>query len=219
MDILGTDYDTWAGIYDSVYSYVQEDIPFYVDMAKLHGGPVLELGCGTGRVTIPVAGTGTEIVGIDNSRAMLDVARNKVDHLQNLKFIHGDMRDYELGRKFNLITLPFRGFLSLLTIEDQKSTLFNIRRHLSPGRLLIFNIFVPDLDMLVQEGDVQYYQRDVTDPVSGENMIIYHQSTYDNHNQIINGRLIVEKLDSHRCLTQKLYRDFQLRYSYRISEI
>ena len=71
-------YDAWADVYDSVYSYVREDIPFYVDEALTAGGPVLELGCGTGRVTIPIAAAGVDVTGVDLSPAMLDIARRKV---------------------------------------------------------------------------------------------------------------------------------------------
>ena len=72
-------YDSWAGVYDSIYSYVREDIPFYVEAAKDAGGPVLELGCGTGRVTIPIAEAGVDVVGLDSSEAMLDAASRKLE--------------------------------------------------------------------------------------------------------------------------------------------
>ena len=63
-------YDQWASIYDSVYSYVRDDIPFYVKQALDSGGDVLELGCGTGRVTIPIAEAGVDIVGLDLDHAL-----------------------------------------------------------------------------------------------------------------------------------------------------
>ena len=74
-------YDAWADVYDAVYSYVRDDIPFYLGEALSIGGPVLELGCGTGRVAIPIAQTGVNVVGIDNSDAMLEHARIKADSL------------------------------------------------------------------------------------------------------------------------------------------
>ena len=134
-------YDQWASIYDAVYSYVRDDIPFYVKEALDSGGDVLELGCGTGRVTIPIAQAGINIVGLDFSEAMLDIARSKAEGLPGnsgeLSLQLGDMRDFDLGRQFSLIIIPFRGFLSLLSVEDEISTLREIRRHLLPdGRLV-----------------------------------------------------------------------------------
>ena len=83
---MSSDYDRWADVYDTVYTYLRDDIPFYVDAAKRYGGPVLELGCGTGRVTVPIAEAGVEIVGLDISQAMLDVARSKLDSLVKTRF-------------------------------------------------------------------------------------------------------------------------------------
>ena len=216
---MASSYDQWADIYDSVYSYLTVDIPFYVEEATNAQGPVLELGCGTGRVAIPVAEAGADVVALDYSEAMLSVARRKKPRLAagsgSLSLLKGDMRDFALDRKFALVIIPFRGFLSLLTVEDQMRTLDAVKRHLAPGGKLIFNTFVPDLDMLVQEGDVAYHFRDVTDPGTGATHVIWHQSRYDNHNQIINARTIVETLDEKGAVSRRLYRDFQLRYVHR----
>ena len=212
-------FDQWAELYDSVYSYVTEDIPFYVEEARRAKGLVLELGCGTGRIAIPVAQAGVEIMGLDSSPAMLEVARGKLAKAGsvkgNLTIIQGDMRDFSLERRFELVIIPFRGFLSLLSVEDERRTLDNIRRHLVPGGRLIFSIFVPDLNMLVQEGDLPYHFRDVADPSTGRRLVIWHQSRYDNYNQIVNARIIIEGLDADGMVIQKHYRDFQLRYVYR----
>ena len=212
-------YDRWADIYDSVYSYVRDDIPFYVEEAVAAGGPVLELGCGTGRVAIPIAEAGVDIVGLDSSPAMLAVARRKIARhpgwVGSLSLVQGDMRDFSLGQRFNLVIIPFRGFLSLMTVEDQMRTLENIKRHLTPAGKLVFNVFVPDLDMLVQEGDVPYHFRDVTDPRTGVHLVLWHQSSSDNFNQVISARTIVEELDDEGVASRRLYRDFQLHYVHR----
>ena len=60
-------FDGWSDIYDKVYAWKSDDIQFYVDQARISGGPILELGCGTGRITIPIAMAGLEIIGLDNS--------------------------------------------------------------------------------------------------------------------------------------------------------
>ena len=215
---MASTYDRWADIYDSVYSYVREDIPFYVEEALRAGGPVLELGSGTGRITFPVAGAGVDIVGVDFSPQMLAVARGKMslpgEGSGTVTLVEADMRDVDVSREggFRLVMIPFRGFLSLLSVADQVQTLTNVKRHLAPDGRLVFNIFVPDLNMLTSEGDVAYHLRDVTDPVNGTQWVLSHQSRYDNYNQIIDARTIAEELDDDGAVARRLYRDFQIRY-------
>ena len=212
-------FDEWADIYDSVYSYLKEDIAFYVEEALAAGGPVLELGCGTGRVAVPMAQAGAEVVGLDSSRAMLSKASAKIRGAGgvrgSLSLVQGDMRALPFDRRFSLVAVPFRGFLSLLSAEDQVRTLREIRSRLGPTGRLVFNVFVPDLNMLLQEGDVPYHFRDVTDPETGTTLVLWHQSRYDNHNQVISARVIVEELDGGGAVRTRLYRDFQLRYVFR----
>lgn len=215
MDV--SPYDAWADIYDSVFSYVNEDIPFYVDEAVHSGGPVVELGCGTGRVSVPIALSGVDVVGLDSSPRMLMKARQKSEKYgtSNLSLIQADMTDFELTGKFSLAIVPFRGLLSLLSIEDVERTLLNIRRHLNPDGKLIFDIFVPDLHMMVQEGDVPYHFRDVTDPNTGKQLVIWNQASYDAHSQVMNIRSTIEQLDLYGNVSTKMYRDFALRYMFR----
>ncbi len=215
---MPSSFDQWAEVYDSVYSYVTEDIPFYIDEARSAGGSVLELGCGTGRVAIPIAQAGIEIVGLDSSPAMLEVARRKAERApgaRGLRLVEADMRDFSFDEMFGLVIVPFRGFLSLLSVEDQVQTLANVRAHLAPGGKLAFNIFVPDLNMLVQEGDVAYHLRDVTDSDTGRRLVVWHQSAYDNYNQIIDARVIIDELDPDGVVERRIYKDFRLRYSHR----
>ena len=213
-------YDSWARVYDSIYSYVREDIPFYVDAAKRAGGPVLELGCGTGRVTVPIAEAGVEIVGLDSSEAMLEAASRKLEQASprgSVTLTRGDMADLpdEFSGRFALVIVPFRGFLSLLTVSEQERTLRGIRRSLRPGGRLVFNIFVPDLRMLVEDGDAAHHLRDVTDPETGRRLVVWHQSSYDNHNQVIFVRLIVDALDDLGKVAERVYHDYEMRYAHR----
>lgn len=215
MDI--SPYDAWADIYDAVFSYVVDDIPFYLEEAKRSGGAVLELGCGTGRVAIPIAQAGIDVVGLDSSPAMLERARQKRDAVgaSNLTLMQADMSDFDLPHRFSLVIIPFRGLLSLLSVEDEVRTLTNIRRHLAPGGKFAFDIFVPDLDMLVQEGDVPYHFRDVTDPSTGKRMVIWNQTSYDAYSQVMSIRTTIEELNLAGRVSGKMYRDFALRYIFR----
>ena len=213
-----TSFDQWASIYDWVFAEKLDDIPFYVEEAVSSGGPVLELGSGTGRVTIPIAQCGIEIVGLESSTEMLKVAKAKseaMDVTSRPTWVHGDMRDFAQGREFALVIIPFRGFLSLLSVEEQRSCLDCIRQHLAPGGRLVFDIFVPDLDMLIDDGTTAFHYNDVLHPESGKRLVIWHQNRFDNHNQINCARSILDEVDSNGEVVRRLYRDFQIRYLHR----
>ncbi len=214
-----TPYDPWADVYDAVYSYVRDDIPFYVEEALATGGPVLELGCGTGRVAIPITQAGVEVVGVDYSEAMLAVANRKARQIgvdpAAMNLVHGDMRDFELNQKFDLAIIPFRGFLALLSVEDEVRALARIREHLTPGGRLVFNVFVPAQDMLMQQGDTSYHLMDVIDPDTDTAYVLWQQSSYDGHSQIISTRLTIDELADDMSVARRGYLDFQLRIAHR----
>lgn len=144
-----------ADLYDDVALYRDRpDVPFYVDAARQPGGPVLEIGCGTGRVLVPTARAGIDIVGLDASAQMLAVCRARLsaepaEVQARVHLIEADMRSFELDQRFALVTIPFRPFQHLLTVPDQLACLACIRRHLRAGGMLVFDVFNPSLDALV----------------------------------------------------------------------
>lgn len=215
-----TSYDEWAGVYDSIYAYVREDIPFYVREATRAGGPVLELGCGTGRVTVPIARSGIDIVGLDNSEGMLERAKSKARRIGRqhgrIDIHSGDMRDFSLGRTFPLVIIPFRGFLALLTIEDQIRCLTNVKSHLEPDGRLVFNIFVPDTQRLIEDEDAAFHLRDVTNPDTGRRFVLWQQTKVDTFHQVLSVRLIVDELEREGTVGNRFYLDYQIRYAHRI---
>jgi SAM-dependent methyltransferase len=147
---------------------VTDDIPFYVALAEeaaSQGRNVLELGCGTGRVTIPMAQIGARITGLDNAGPMLEIARRKAAEAGvDVTWVEGDMASFSLGQRFGLVTIPFRSFLMLLTTELQASCLASIREHLVDGGRLALNFFNPDPAIVAMsaasepnDGDVRIY--------------------------------------------------------------
>jgi len=159
MDTTGgyQEYAFIADLYDYVTPYrEQPDVAFYVEAAVESGGPVLEVGCGTGRVLIPTARAGIEIVGLDLSQSMLEVCRASLSHepdevQRRARLVSGDMRAFELGQAFRLATIPFRPFQHLTTVEDQLACLACIRRHLVEGGRLILDLFNPWLQALTSD--------------------------------------------------------------------
>lgn len=133
--------------YDAEYAVIRDpsgDRAFYAELARESGGPVLELGCGTGRILLPIAQQGLSCVGLDLSGSMLEVLRKKRPPA-NLTLVQAPMTDYELGAgRFRLIFLAFRVFQHLYTVPEQLAALACARRHLAPGGLLAFDVFAPD---------------------------------------------------------------------------
>lgn len=145
-----------ADLYDYIVPYrTRPDVDFFVEAALASGGPVLEAGCGTGRILIPTARAGVDIVGLDLSPHMLQVCKKRLEGepktvQSRIQLVQADMRKFDLGKTFSLVTLPFRPFQHLTTVPDQISCLESIHRHLTDGGKLILDIFNPSLEALVQ---------------------------------------------------------------------
>src|SRR4029078_8312389 len=137
--------------YDALYGVMRDpsgDAAFYRQLAQEAGGPVLELGCGPGRVLLPIAALGIPCVGVDASPAILPVLRGK-NPPPNLELVQASMETLDVGaRRFALVTCPFRAFQHLLTVDAQLAALANVRRHLAPGGGFAFDVFDTQLAWL-----------------------------------------------------------------------
>jgi SAM-dependent methyltransferase len=148
-------YDSIAKYYDAAYAAKSDlvDLPFYLDLAKKSRGPVLEIGCGTGRVLLPIARAGIEIHGVDYSWAMLRVLKSHLagEPLKVRKKVHlhaGDMRSFRLKKKFPLVILPFRPLQHMFTLKDQLSALRTAAHHLDHRGIFAFDVFFPKFNVL-----------------------------------------------------------------------
>jgi SAM-dependent methyltransferase len=145
-----------AEVYDRLssefydYHAKRGDVEFYAGLAKESGGPVLEIGCGTGRVLIPTARAGAHITGLDLSEHMLEICQNKLeressDVQDRVNLVRADMRDFDLGIQFSLVTIPFGPFNCLVSVKDQMRCLECIRQHLSDTGVLVMDLWYPNL--------------------------------------------------------------------------
>lgn len=148
-------YQVSAKYYDGAYTAMRDlvDAPFYLELAKEYGGPVLEIGCGTGRVLLPIAREGIEIHGVDNSGPMLGILRETLAQeapaVRAKVMLHaGDMRDFRLDRRFPLVTIPFRPLQHMHTVNDQVRALTSAAAHLVEGGTLAFDVFYPKYEVL-----------------------------------------------------------------------
>jgi SAM-dependent methyltransferase len=144
-------YDTIAELYDPWSASVVEDVGFYLEEARRSGGPVVELGVGTGRIAVPIAADGIRVIGIDSSRRMLDVcARRAALAGVELDLRVGDLREPPVTGRVPLVICPFRSLLHMHTDEDRRRVLASARRLLLPGGRFAFDVFTPGRDDIEQ---------------------------------------------------------------------
>lgn len=143
-----------AELYDLVPAYAERcDRDFYLRCSMKAGGKILELGCGTGRILLPIAEAGCRITGVDLSKHMLARCRQKlqlkpIDVQERVQLVQGNMTDFDLGDEFHLTIIPFRAFQHLIDSDDQLSCLRQINRHLVMQGKLIFDVFQVNLKFL-----------------------------------------------------------------------
>ncbi len=148
-------------LYDSVPLYAaRQDVGFYLEEAKATRGTVLEVGCGTGRILLPIARAGCDITGIDSSRQMLERCRSNLAAesatvQRRVNLVLNEMRTFDLGATYPLVIAPFRVVQHLTTVDDQLQFLATVARHLVPQGRLIFDVFNPRFDILVGAGGVE----------------------------------------------------------------
>jgi len=137
-------YDAIARLYDPWSRSVVEDVEFYVEQARRSGGPVLELGVGTGRIAVPTAAAGIEVVGVDSSAGMLEIARERAALAGvGLDLRLGDFRDPPVEGPLPLVTIPFRSVLHMQSDADRRAVLGAVHRLLAPQGRFVFDVFCP----------------------------------------------------------------------------
>jgi SAM-dependent methyltransferase len=167
---MGTDYDSFARFYDLEYRNVSDDLEFYRQFAERCESPILELGCGTGRILAHLARAGFRVTGIDASLPMLALARQHIDQDARLeRRVHleeADMRTFALRTRFRMAFCAINSFMHLMTPQDQAACVANVHRHLTPGGLFIIDIFNPDLALLLEGGGRLMLERMLVDPAT-----------------------------------------------------
>ncbi len=175
-------YERIAPYYDLEHAGYQEDVDLYLNYARAVGSPVLELGCGTGRLLEPLARAGIELVGVDSSPAMLARARARLEErglLSQVELLEADARTLRLNRRFRLAFVALGSFAHFITRQEQRAVLGVIKEHLLPGGLLILDL---------PNADLRRYSR-----AEGQ---MFHQGAWtDERQQIIVSHLIAATSD------------------------
>jgi SAM-dependent methyltransferase len=181
-------------LYDALFP-ANAHVSFYVELARQQAGAVLELACGTGQLIVPAGMLGLASVGLDRSAAMLNAAKRRAAAAgAPVAFLRSDMRDFALGRHFDLIFVARNSLLHLLSTADLLAAFTAVRRHLAPKGIFAFDIFNPDVSMLAGPrgrrlhvmdvptaafGDVRVEQTRDYDPAAQVNRSTWYISTAD----------------------------------------
>jgi SAM-dependent methyltransferase len=211
-----------AELYDLVPRYTERrDVEFYVDLCRAAGGKVLELGCGTGRVLIPIAAAGIDVVGLDLSPHMLAKGRERLraqpDDVQDrVRLVQASMTGFDLAERFAAIIIPFRPFQHLLSVSDQLACLRCINRHLQPEGVLGIDFFQVDLAKIT---DPRFREETedmpLTDLPDGRRLRRSHRIVATHRAEQYNDVEIIYYLSDRDGSTERLVQAFPFRYFFR----
>jgi ubiquinone/menaquinone biosynthesis C-methylase UbiE len=198
------------------------DRDWYRRKAKECGGPVLELGAGTGRITLGIAKDGVRIYALDADAAMLEALRRKVadqprEVQERVTVIDGDMRVFQLAERVALIIAPFRAFLHNVTEPDQLACLGRVREHLRPGGRFAFNVFHPSLEYMAQHASALagVWRWAGTFPRAGGGCIVRSDvNRYDTVRQCVYSQHRYEEYGSDGTLRRTFLHRLELAYLY-----
>lgn len=181
--------------YTKTYRDRSDDVHYYVDLARARGaGGVLEYGAGNGRITLPLARAGVDVVGLDLSKAMLadlraQLKREPAEVRSRVRLVHGDMRRARVNRRFSLIICPFNAFLHLYTRQDVEAFLARCHAHLARGGELVFDISIPEPIELSRDPDHAYssprFRYPNADGTKGEMVRYQERFAYDRMRQVL----------------------------------
>ncbi len=206
------------------------DIDFYCSFVK-ENIRVLELGCGTGRVTLPLLGRGAAVTAVDLSEPMLELLQTKVHELDEntrnrLRIQKGDMCSFDLGERFDLIIFPGIAFSAITSEEGRVACLSSVKKHLAEGGHIIIDLINPDKERVAKTGnervDFEYFDEDLNAKVRKLSIIESHDSLRQTQNIKYNfeisrdGEVINQILDCFELAylypeqAQKLFRENEL---------
>lgn len=181
-------YNDPAG-YDRTYRRRKDDVRFYVALAAAHGGPVLELGAGSGRVTLALARAGHEVVALERyapMRAHLSarLAKEPAEVRVRVRIVPGDLKTAKLGRRFPLVIAPFNVLSHLYSRGDWEAALRTVRAHLSAKGRFALDVPMPDVGSFLRNPLTTYRCRPLIDPETGDVVETHESFTYDAASQI-----------------------------------
>ncbi|MFJ7859140.1 class I SAM-dependent DNA methyltransferase [Peribacillus sp. NPDC097206] len=199
-------------LYDKENDSYRQDLPYLLKWASKTEGPIIDLACGTGRATIPLARKGYELIGVDVHKGMLDEAKRKSSDLNvHIKWIEQDARRLTLNVRSRLIFSVGNSFQHFLTNEDQDGFLSSVNKHLELDGLFIFDTRFPSTEELLQP-DTEEFWRTIEDEDTQKRIDLYTISTYDSLSQVQHYTTIRKFVDQSGEVVDEQRTNIRLRY-------
>ncbi len=197
-----------GNIYDGMNTEIA-DLPFYSRwLKKKKNGNILELCCGTGRLTIPLAKEGYNIVGVDNNTSMLKQAKGKANELKTpIEFIKSDIRSLDLPEVYDIIFIPFNSIHHLYSNQDFFNVLISVKKHLKKNGYFIFDCYNPNIHYIVNSEQEEKIIADYSTK-DGRKVVIKQTMIYENNTQInrIKWHYFIDgKFDSIQSLDMRMF--------------
>ena len=216
---IENNFDNWSKFYDIFYSTApKDDIFFYIDMCNKFGGPILELGAGTGRILLPISNAGHSITGLDISAGMLSKIKSKIQtnngNYPKIKLINADMKDFKLDKRFELILIPARTLLLETNHEKQVMVLKNAAAHLTSSGRIIFDIYYPDKEMINCDPNEEFLLGVSAAQKDENRYILTGKNRFDTVNQLNFSRQYIEKINVSGESLDKTMLTVETRYLY-----
>lgn len=211
-------YQQIAAYYDLLHSHLVDDIAFLVELAEETGGPILELGCGTGRLLLPLARLGYRVVGVDTSNEMLAIAQEKsalesAAIQERVKLMLGDLGETVLDTRFCLAVIPYNTAMHL-SPAALTAGLRNVRRQLKPGGVLFIDVDNPTNVHDSEQDGVLLLERTVTNEAEGEIVMLSVSSVGDGTRQTRDVVWIVDVSAAEGGLVKRLVARSTLHYTF-----
>jgi SAM-dependent methyltransferase len=207
-----------AQYYDLLYGNLADDLPMWEMVTQNVAGAILEVGCGTGRLLLPLAQAGHTLTGLDLSEVALSAAQTKIEAAglaDRITLQQADMRHFDLPQKdFALALVPLNTFMHCHTIDDQLSTLQTIHHHLQPAGQLIIDLFYPDPTLLAEADGRLYFEDETVAEMSGHPVQWYWRHDIDLARQMRHLVYILDEVDQ-AGVVRRTQIPFSLRFFYR----
>ena len=194
-----------AALYDFEYRRRRADINFYRRLAQDRlrfspRGPILDLACGTGRLTIPLLRDGHQVMGLDRSMAMLSAARKRVSRLapirrQSCLILRADLRAFSFAPRFSLAVAAFHSVQHLYALPEIRAFLRAVRAALVPGGWLAFDLLPPDPRWLFRDPARRWGRTLFRHPITGQRLVYTNNHEYDRRRRVLHMRIYYQPVD------------------------
>ena len=204
-------YAAIARYYDALNADQQADIPFYLELAERCAGPILEVGCGSGRVLFPLVAGGHNAYGLDSEQAMLALAEERARRLdaaqrKRLTLLHGNILHYNFTQRFGLILLSYNLLTHFHDIDTLRQLLQRLRQIALPTACLVIDLPHPGAVFASQDQETTQHERDILDSESGALVQVFSRSQFDYSAQILDITWIFEEMNDEGLIRRRLAR-------------